>query len=197
LGKRESLIKQTQTLRGNKMKTSFAIVASIILVISLSANADEHKADQSHGKKTPANKTESIENLLAEKNLEQGKIVKRIRTQNIDTWRRLDNHHILIESKGRNKDFLIEFRNRCNGTRNRSTLIYKTTNNELTKFDSIGVLDTFISSQDLLRPTRTCSIKEIYQLNKLEKKTQTKANRNTQNNDAKKEVGKETALRKE
>ena len=169
------------------MKTSFAVVASIILVISFSANADKHKADPSHGKKTSANKTESIENLLAEKNLKQGKIVKRIRTQNIDTWRRLDNHHILIDSKGRNKDFLIEFRNRCNGTRNRSTLIYKTTNNELTKFDSIGVLDSFISAQDLLRPTRTCSIKEIYQLDKLEKKTLTKVNGNTQNNAAKKE----------
>jgi len=150
------------------MKMSFAVVASIILIISFSANAHKHKADQSHAKKILANKTESIENLLAEKNLKQGKIAKRIRTDNIKTWRRLDNRHILIESKGRNKDFLITFRNKCHRTRHQSTLIYKTTNNELTKFDAIGVLDNFMSSHDVLRPSYNCSIKEIYYLEKIE-----------------------------
>lgn len=156
------------------MKTSFAIIASIILAISFSAHADKHKADKENN--SSSKNADSIESLLIERELKQGKLVKRIKTQNIETWRRLDNRHILIESRGRNKDFLIEFRNKCHGTRHRSTLIYKTTNNELTKFDSIGILDSFMSSRDVLRPTHTCSIKEIYQLEKIEGEKQDEDN---------------------
>ena len=154
------------------MKISFAIIASIILAISFSAHADKHKADKENS--SSSKNADSIESLLTERELKQGKIVKRIRTQNIETWRRLDNRHILIESRGRNKNFLIEFRNKCYGTRHRSTLIYKTTNNQLTKFDSIGILDSFMSSRDVLRPTHTCSIKQIYQLEKIEEEKQDK-----------------------
>ena len=174
------------------MKMSFAVVASIILIISFSANADKHKVDQSHAKKILANKTESIENLLAEKNLKQGEIAKRIRTDNIKTWRRLDNRHILIESKGRNKDFLITFRNKCHRTRHQSTLIYKTTNNELTKFDAIGVLDNFMSSHDVLRPSYNCSIKEIYYLEKIEEETSDKDSKDDGDEGKKKDDYKES-----
>ena len=156
------------------MKTLFAIIASIVLITSFSTYADTHKTDKHDAdkkiEKQSSKKSDTIKNILAEKDLKQGEIAKRIRTYNIDTWRRLNDRHILIESKGRNKDFLIEFRNKCYGTRHRSTLIYKTTNNELTKFDSIGILDSFMSSHDVLRPTHTCSIKEIYQLEAIEDK---------------------------
>ena len=162
--------------RGNIMKTLIAVVASIILITSFTANAGKHKANEDQINKSSSKKTDSIESLLAEKSLKQGDIAKRIRTQNIETWRRLDNRHILIESRGRNKDFLIEFRNKCHGTRHRSTLIYKTTNNELTKFDSIGILDSFMSSRDVLRATYTCSIKQIYQLETIKEEKQDKDN---------------------
>jgi|GEM_PF-1872862 len=156
------------------MKTLFAIIASIVLITSFSTYADTHKTDKHDAdkkiEKQSSKKSDTIKNILVEKGLKQGEIAKRIRTYNIDTWRRLNDRHILIESKGRNKDFLIEFRNKCYGTRHRSTLIYKTTNNELTKFDSIGILDSFMSSHDVLRPTHTCSIKEIYQLEAIEDK---------------------------
>ena len=160
------------------MKTLFAIIASILLITSFSTYADTHKTDKHDAdkkiEKPSSKKNDTIENLLAEKGLKQGKIAKRIRTYNIDTWRRLNDRHILIESKGRNKDFLITFRNKCHRTRHQSTLIYKTTNNELTKFDSIGVLDNFMSSHDVLRPSYNCSIKEIYYLEKIEEETSDK-----------------------
>jgi len=163
------------------MKTLIAILASIILITSFTANAGKHKSNEDQSNKSSTTKAVSIKNLLAEKSLKQGDVAKRIRTQNIETWRRLDNHHILIEGRGRNKDFLIEFRNKCRGTRHRSTLIYKTTNNELTKFDSIGILDSFMSSRDVLRPTHTCSIKQIYQLEKVIKEKSAKDNKGLSN----------------
>lgn len=146
------------------MKTPLLIIASIVIAVSQTTFADNAQANNN---KSSKKKADSIESLLAEKNLIQGKIAKRIRTYNIDTWRRLDNYHLLIEGKGRNNDYLIKFRNKCYNTRNGSTLIYKTNNNELTKFDSIGVLDSFIHSQDALRPTRSCTIEDIYYLDKL------------------------------
>ena len=176
------------------MKKPFAIIASILLLTSFSTYADIYENDtdkpdkykpernsvdknsdkKKTGKQTSKKKHKSLENLLAEKGLKQGEIAKRIRTYNIDTWRRLNDRNILIESKGRNKDFLITFRNKCHRTRHQSTLIYKTTNNELTKFDAIGVLDNFMSSQDVLRPSYNCSIKEIYYLEKIEDETSAK-----------------------
>lgn len=179
------------------MKKPFAIIASILLLTSFSTYADIYENDtdkpdkykpernsvdknsdkKKTGKQTSKKKHKSLENLLAEKSLKQGDVAKRIRTQNIETWRRLDNRHILIEGRGRNKDFLIEFRNKCHGTRHRSTLIYRTTNNELTKFDSIGILDSFMSSRDVLRPTHTCSIKQIYQLVAIEDKPSNNGNK--------------------
>lgn len=152
------------------MKILSIAIASIIFTGSCFASSEtESDNDTKDNKK----KNESIESLLAEKNLTQGKIAKRIRTYDIETWRRLNNYHIFIEGKGKNNDYLIEFSNRCYNTRNGSTLIYKTRNNELTKFDSIGVLDSFISSHDVLRATHNCTIKEIYHLNKSDNENQT------------------------
>ena len=178
-------------LRENIMKTLIAILASIILITSFTANAGKYKSNEDQSNKSSTTKALSIESLLAEKSLKQGDIAKRIRTQNIETWRRLDNRHILIEGRGRNKDFLIEFRNKCHGTRHRSTLIYKTTNNELTKFDSIGILDSFMSSRDVLRPTHTCSIKQIYQLEAIEDKSSNNGDKEEQKKDKKSNEPKE------
>jgi len=178
------------------MKTLFAIIASIVLITSFSTYADTHKTDKHDAEKKiekqPSKKNETIKNILAEKGLKQGEIAKRIRTYNIDTWRRLNDRHILIESKGRNKDFLIKFRNKCHRTRHQSTLIYKTTNNELTKFDSIGVLDNFMSSHDVLRPSYNCSIKEIYYLEKIEEETSDKSSKDEGNESKKKDVYKKS-----
>ena len=152
------------------MKILSAVIASIIFTGSCFASSEAESANDTNDNKK---KKASIESLLAEKNLTQGKIAKRIRTYNIETWRRLNNYHIFIEGKGKNNDYLIEFNNRCYKTRNGSTLIYKTRNNELTKFDTIGVLDSFISSHDVLRATYNCTIKEIYHLNKSDNEKQT------------------------
>ena len=159
------------------MKKPLLIIASIIIAASQTTFADSNKANDNKlsnlsSKQPSKKKAEGIESLLAEKNLIQGKVAKRIRTYNIDTWRWLDNYHIFIEGKGKDNDYLIQFRNRCYGTRNGSTLIYKTNNNELTKFDTIGVLDSFINSHgmnshDILRPARSCIIQDIYYLNNL------------------------------
>ena len=143
------------------MKTLSKITALLILISSYTVYADSSKDDN---KKTSVKKAENIETILADKHRSQGKVAKRIRTHLIDTWRRLDNRHIFIEGKGRNNDYLIKFKNKCYGTRNGSTLIYKTNNNELTKHDSIGVLDSFVYSHDVLRPTRSCLIENIYHL---------------------------------
>ena len=174
------------------MKTLSIIAASIILILSYTVNAEtaatsdisaealnktaeapnktaeaHNKTAEALNKKATTKKTETIESILADKNRIQGKVAKRIRTYNIDTWRRLDNYHIFIEGKGKDNDYLIKFKHKCYGTRNGSTLIYKTRNNELTKFDTIGVLDSFINSHDVLRPTRTCIIEDIYHLDNL------------------------------
>ena len=133
------------------MKTLSIIAASIILILSYTVNAETaatsdisaealNKTAEALNKKATTKKTETIESILADKNRIQGKVAKRIRTYNIDTWRRLDNYHIFIEGKGKDNDYLIKFKHKCYGTRNGSTLIYKTRNNEITKFDTIGVL---------------------------------------------------------
>ena len=91
------------------MKKPLLIIASIIIAASQTTFADSYKANDNKlskqsskqsAKKPSKKNAESIESLLAEKNLIQGKVAKRIRTHNIDTWRRLDNYHIFIEGKG-------------------------------------------------------------------------------------------------
>lgn len=146
------------------MKTLSMITTLVILSSSSTVNADSSNAAD---KKPVDIKSENIETLLADQNRTQGKVARRIRTHLIDTWRRLDNRHIFIDGKGRKNDYLIKFKNKCYSTRNGSTLIYKTNNSELTKHDSIGVLDSFIYSHDVLRPTRSCLIEDIYHLDVL------------------------------
>lgn len=108
----------------------------------------------------------TIKELLAKRHFVQGEVARSIRTHTIDTWRYLDKYHIYIDGVGKNNNYLVKFSHQCRDTRGGESIFYKTHNGELTKFDTIGVIDSIGGHRSLL-PTRSCFIKEIYRLDRV------------------------------
>lgn len=108
----------------------------------------------------------TIESLLADRQFVQGEKTRGIRTYTIDTWRYLDKYHIYIDGVGRSHNYLVKFKHKCRDARGSEALFYKTHNGELTKFDSIAVIDNIGGSHSM--PSRHCFIEAIYHLNRIE-----------------------------
>lgn len=141
-----------------------AFILSLLLVGNTYAGADsDSQAKAPEQAKAPPTITE----ILAERNFVKGDVARRIRTASIDTWRYLDKHHIYIDGIGRDNNYLVEFRNQCREIRGSESLYYKTHSGALTKFDSIGVIDSIGGHASSL-PHRHCSIKQIYRLERIE-----------------------------
>lgn len=127
-----------------------------------SVDAAAHAKTQSDKKSAP-----TIKEILANRQFTQGEIVRQIRTQTIDTWRYLDKYHIYIDGIGKNNNYLIQFHHSCREARSGESLLYKTHNGNLTKFDTIQIVDT-LGGGHSLQPRRSCAIKEIYHLDRIE-----------------------------
>lgn len=143
------------------MKSILCLLTSLTLIVSAQAFAAE--ADTKAGTKEQP----TIKQLLAEKQFVQGKVARSIRTHTIDSWRYLDKYHIYIDGIGKRNNYLVEFSHQCRDTRGSESIFYKTRTGELTKFDTIGVVDGLGGHFSLL-PKRSCFIKEIYHLERIE-----------------------------
>lgn len=155
------------------MKSLLYFLASFTLLLSqasYAASTEPTATDKQTDTEKQATAKEApptIEELLAEKHFVQGDVARRIRTHTIDTWRYLDKYHIYIDGVGKNNNYLVKFRNQCRDTRGSESIFYKTHNGALTKFDTIGVIDS-IGGHISLHPTRSCFIEEIYRLDRIE-----------------------------
>lgn len=143
------------------MKSVLYLFTSLSLIFSAQAFASNTDT------KEQTTELPTIKQLLAEKQFIQGDVARGIRTYRIDSWRYLDKHHIYIDGVGRNNNYLVEFSNQCRETRGSESIFYKTRTGELTKFDTIGVLDS-IGGHYSRFPSRSCFIKEIYHLERIE-----------------------------
>lgn len=147
------------------MKSVLCLFTSLILI--LSAQAFATNTDTEAPSNEPSSKQPTIKELLAEKQFVQGDVARGIDTYRIDSWRYLDKHHIYIDGVGRNNNYLVEFSNQCRDTRGSESIFYKTRTGELTKFDTIGVINS-LSGHHSSFPSRSCFIKEIYHLERIE-----------------------------
>lgn len=130
---------------------------------SVPSSAEQQDSKQSTNDK----KAEpTIKSLLADRQFVQGEKARGIRTHTIDTWRYLDKHHIYIDGIGRNNNYLVKFKNKCRDTRGGEAIFYKTHNGQLTKFDSIAVINDIGGGHSF--PSRHCIIDEIYRLDRIE-----------------------------
>ena len=145
--------RQPQT--GTLISIATSIILSLTLASSALAEADKANDDRKAKKPQP-----TITEILAERNFVKGEVARRIRTESISSWRYLDKHHVYIDGIGRNRHYLVEFRNQCREIRGSESLYYKTHSGALTKFDAIGVIDSIGGHLNSL-PHRYCSIKQI------------------------------------
>ena len=104
---------------------------------------------------------QTVEQSLADEQLERGESVEEISYMNFDTWKYLDKFHMLVKTN-RNNQYLISFTHRCSSFSKSAVPIFEYRTRTLTKFDSIKIMDTFGGAHEV------CPIDSIIKLNTID-----------------------------
>lgn len=100
-----------------------------------------------------------LDERLAEYGYRPGENVDQIQSYRISDWTYLDSQHIMF-SNGLAEQYLVSLKTNCRQLQSSETLLFKTRNSALSKFDEVIVPESGVSKH--------CSIESISKLHRTE-----------------------------
>lgn len=139
------------------MKTTafLTLLLSMLALLACSTQETNRNGDESTSRKERSN--EKVQSTLEEMDLETHGKVDRISSFRIESWRYIDDFHLIIEA-ARKEQYLVEFRQPCFGLSSAFQIGFTESVGGLTKFDRILVSNTGA------RGNEVCHISEIVRL---------------------------------